>query len=185
MCCVVWSERVVGSKKGCIVRFVILCLKHISLHSNAQTRFLGLIIIIEPGDRVGQPRLKPAMDPQQRPLMSDRVTVNGTVTPLALLADGRLWWSEGVHRCLSVEKDVLSFVTSGPYIKIKSLVETRDGCCSTGASTRLARNDVVFMPSSEESHRLWCQKLCEFVDSLGKLNFTFLLLLLCCMCFEV
>ncbi|KAL9321269.1 hypothetical protein ACSQ67_013108 [Phaseolus vulgaris] len=108
------------------------------------------------------------MDPQQRPLMSDRVTVNGTVTPLALLADGRLWWSEGVHRCLSVEKDVLSFVTSGPYIKIKSLVETRDGCCSTGASTRLARNDVVFMPSSEESHRLWCQKLCEFVDSLGR-----------------
>ncbi|XP_017434185.1 sphingosine kinase 1 isoform X2 [Vigna angularis] len=108
------------------------------------------------------------MDPQQRPLMSDRVTVNGIVTPLALLADGRLWWSEGNQRCLSVEKDVLSFVTSGPYIKIKSLVETRDGCCSTGAPARLARNDVVFMPSSEESHRLWCQKLSEFVDSLGR-----------------
>jgi len=135
---------------------------------------LVLIIIIEPGYRVGHPRLEPAMDPLQRPLMSDRVTVNGTVTPLALLADGRLWWSEGIQRCLSVEKDVLSFVTSGPYIKIKSLVETRDGCCSTGAPTKLARNDVVFMPSSEESHRLWCQKLSEFVDSLGKLNFTFL-----------
>ncbi|RDX65566.1 Sphingosine kinase 1, partial [Mucuna pruriens] len=104
----------------------------------------------------------------QRPLMSDRVTVNGIVTPLALLANGRLWWSEGIQRCLSVEKDVLGFVTSGPYIKIKSLVEIRDGCCVTGAPARLVRNDVVFMPSSEESHRLWCQKLREFMDSLGR-----------------
>ncbi|XP_020220229.1 sphingosine kinase 1 isoform X1 [Cajanus cajan] len=103
-----------------------------------------------------------------RPLMSDRVTVNGTVTPLALLADGRLWWSEGIHRCLSVEKDVLGFVASGPYIKIKSLVESRDGCCVSGGPARLVRNDVVFMPSSQASHGLWCQKLREFVDSLGR-----------------
>ncbi|KAG4948402.1 hypothetical protein JHK82_041585 [Glycine max] len=108
------------------------------------------------------------MDPQQRPLMSDRVTVNGSVTPLALLADGRLWWSEGIQRCLSIEKDVLGIVASGPYIKIKSLVETRDGCCITSAPARLVRNDVVFMPSSEESHRLWCHKLREFIDSLGR-----------------
>lgn len=103
----------------------------------------------------------------QRPLFSDRVTVNGTVTPLALLADGRLWWSEGIQRCLSIEKEVLGFVSSGPYIKLKTLVEARDGCCTTGAAGRLVRNDVVFEPSSEESHRLWCQKLREFIDSLG------------------
>ncbi|KAJ1379143.1 NAD kinase/diacylglycerol kinase-like domain superfamily, partial [Sesbania bispinosa] len=105
---------------------------------------------------------------QQRPLISDRVTVNGTVTPLALLADGRLWWSEGIQRCLSVEKEVLGFVSSGSYIKIKTLVEVRDGCCTTGAPGRLVQNDVVFQPSSEETHRLWCEKLREFIDSLGR-----------------
>ncbi|CAJ1961544.1 unnamed protein product [Sphenostylis stenocarpa] len=128
-----------------------------------------LFFIIEPGDGLGHRRLKPDMDNHQRPLMSDRVTtVDGIVTPLALLADGRLWWSEGIRSCLSVEKDVLGFVTSGPYIKIKSLVETRDGCCISGAPEKLVRNDVVFMPSSEETHRLWCQKLSEFIDSLGR-----------------
>ncbi|MCI17820.1 sphingosine kinase 1-like [Trifolium medium] len=73
----------------------------------------------------------------QRPLFSDRVTVNGTVTPLALLADGRLWWSEGIQRCLSVDKDVIGFVSTGSNIKIKTLVEARDGCCTTGAPPKL------------------------------------------------
>ncbi|KAK7327963.1 hypothetical protein VNO77_22057 [Canavalia gladiata] len=104
----------------------------------------------------------------QRPIISDRVTVNGIVTPLALLPDGRLWWSEGKQRVLSVEKEVLGFVASGPYIRIKTLVETEDGCCTTDASGRLVRNDVVFMPSSVESHALWCQKFREFIDSLGR-----------------
>ena len=148
----------------------------ISLSLKRQNPVLIIVTVwrfaIEPGEGVGHPRAKPDMDPQQRPLMSDRVTVNGSVTPLALLADGRLWWSEGIQRCLSIEKDVLGIVASGPYIKIKSLVETRDGCCITSAPARLVRNDVVFMPSSEESHRLWCHKLREFIDSLGKLNFT-------------
>ncbi|KAK7246586.1 hypothetical protein RIF29_41455 [Crotalaria pallida] len=104
-------------------------------------------------------------DYHHRPLISDRVTVNGTVTPLALLADGRLWWSEGGQRCLSVEKEVLGFVAEGPYIIIKTLIENRDGCCSTG---KLFRNDVVFQPSSQESHASWCHKLSEFIDSLGR-----------------
>lgn len=103
-----------------------------------------------------------------RPLISDRVTVNGTVTPLALLADGRLWWSEGIQRCISVEKELLGFVSTGSYIKLKTLVEARDGCCTTGAPGRLVRNDVVFQPSSNESHTLWCNKLREFIDSLGR-----------------
>ncbi|TKY71629.1 Sphingosine kinase 1 [Spatholobus suberectus] len=100
--------------------------------------------------------------------MSDQVTVNGIVMPLALLTDDHLWWSEGFQWCLSVEKDVLGFVTNGPYTRIKSLVETRDGCCITVAPTRLVKNDVMFMPSFEELHKLWCQKLRQFVDSLGR-----------------
>ncbi|KAE9591773.1 hypothetical protein Lal_00038997 [Lupinus albus] len=101
----------------------------------------------------------------QRPLITDRVTVNGTVTPLALLADGRLWWSESGQRCLVVEKDVIGFVADGPYIKIKTLLEKRGGCCSTG---QLVSNDVVFQPSSHELHALWCHKLRQFIDSIGR-----------------
>ncbi|KAL5151280.1 Sphingosine kinase 1 [Glycine soja] len=67
-----------------------------------------------------------------------------------------------------VKRDVLGIVACGPYIKIKSLVETRDGCFISSSPARLVRNDVVFMPSSEESPRLWCQKLGEFIDSLGR-----------------
>ncbi|KAE9595016.1 hypothetical protein Lal_00041110 [Lupinus albus] len=104
-------------------------------------------------------------DHHQRPLVADRVTVNGTVTPLALLANGSLWWSEGGKRCLAVEKEVIGFVADGPFIKIKTLVEKRDGCYNTG---KLVRNDVVFLPSSKELHELWCHKLTEFIDSLGR-----------------
>ncbi|XP_061367676.1 sphingosine kinase 1-like isoform X2 [Gastrolobium bilobum] len=99
-------------------------------------------------------------------IISDRVVVNGTVTPLALLSDGRLWWPEGSQRSLTIEKEVIGFVADGPNIKLKTVVEARDGCCACGSRGRLVRNDVVFRPSSEESHRLWCQKLREIIDSL-------------------
>ncbi|XP_061367679.1 sphingosine kinase 1-like [Gastrolobium bilobum] len=101
-------------------------------------------------------------------IISDRVAVNGTVTPLALLSDGRLWWPEGSQRSLTIEKEVIGFVADGPNIRLKTVVETRDGCCACGSRGRLVRNDVVFRPSSEESHRLWCQKLREIIDSLGR-----------------
>ncbi|KAI4299290.1 hypothetical protein L6164_032762 [Bauhinia variegata] len=102
----------------------------------------------------------------QYPVISDRVNVNGVVTPVSLFGDGRLWWPEGGQRALIVEKDVLGFVTDGPKIIIKTIVEKED-CCS-GKKGKLVRKDVVFQPLSEESQRLWCQKLRESIDSLGR-----------------
>lgn len=40
---------------------------------------------------------------------------------VTLVADGRLWRSEGGQRCLAVEKAILGFVA-----------ERRDGYCGTG-----------------------------------------------------
>uniref|UniRef100_I1KQP6 sphingosine kinase n=1 Tax=Glycine max TaxID=3847 RepID=I1KQP6_SOYBN len=101
-------------------------------------------------------------------IFSDTVNLNGTVTQLSLLADGRLWWPEGGQRNLSIEKEVLGFTGDGPDIRLKTIVETEDGCCGGASRAKLVRNDVVFRPSSEETHRLWCQKLGEFIDSLGR-----------------
>ncbi|KAK7319612.1 hypothetical protein RJT34_04335 [Clitoria ternatea] len=107
---------------------------------------------------------------QHAAIISDRVTVNGTVTKLSLLADGRLWWSEEGQRSLTVEKDVLGFTGDGANIILKTIVETGDGCFGGGSrgKQRVIRKDVVFRPSSEEAHKLWCQKLREFIDSLGR-----------------
>ncbi|KAK7252198.1 hypothetical protein RIF29_35987 [Crotalaria pallida] len=108
--------------------------------------------------------------PDNRPaILSDRVTVNGTATPLSLLADGTLRWSEGGRRSLIIEKEVLGFAADGPNIKLATLVQTGDGSSCTGVSrATLVRNDVVFRPSSEETQSLWLQKLREFIDSLGR-----------------
>ena len=61
-------------------------------------------------------------------IFSDTVNLNGTVTQLSLLADGRLWWPEGGQRNLSIEKEVLGFTGDGPDIRLKTIVETEDGC---------------------------------------------------------
>ncbi|XP_057739198.1 sphingosine kinase 1-like [Arachis stenosperma] len=106
--------------------------------------------------------------PHLHPIVSDRVTVKGVVTPLALLPDGRLWWSEGLQRSLHLEKDVLSFVANGPNITLRTIQEVRAGCCSTTSAGSFVRRDVVFQPSSNESHVLWCQKLREYIESLGR-----------------
>ncbi|XP_054777698.1 sphingosine kinase 1-like isoform X5 [Prosopis cineraria] len=100
------------------------------------------------------------------PIISERLIVDGTETPVALLADGRLRWSNGVRRCLHVDKEVLGFVTDGVSIKIKTILEAVDGCCH--GSRKLVRKDIVFQPLSEESQRLWSQKLREYLDSLGR-----------------
>ncbi|KAL2343965.1 hypothetical protein Fmac_005250 [Flemingia macrophylla] len=101
-------------------------------------------------------------------IISDRVNVNGTLTQLSLLADGRLWWPEGGQRNLTIEKELLGFAVDGPNITLKTIVETADGCCGGVTRGKLLRSDVVFRPSSDESHRLWCQKLREFIDSLER-----------------
>ncbi|KAI9108522.1 hypothetical protein K1719_020406 [Acacia pycnantha] len=100
-------------------------------------------------------------------LISERVIVDGIETPVTLLADGRLRWNNGaLRRCLLVEKEVLGFVTDGVNVKIKTILGAEDGCCR--GSNKLVRKDFVFQPLSQESHRLWSQKLREYLDSLGR-----------------
>ncbi|XP_028795382.1 sphingosine kinase 1 isoform X2 [Neltuma alba] len=101
---------------------------------------------------------------RQQPVFSDRVVVNGTVTPVSLFSDGTLWCLDGGQRCLHLEKDVLGFVTDGPDIKIRCLVDGQSGCSPRNRG-KLVRKDVVFQSLSQESQRLWCQNLREFLDS--------------------
>lgn len=100
-------------------------------------------------------------------LVSDRVVVNGTITPLTLSEDGVLRWSEGSQRCLIVEKQVLGFDTDGPKIKIRAAVEAADRICCVGTRTSLLRKNFVFEVLSEDMQRLWCQKLRDYIDALG------------------
>ncbi|KAA8519864.1 hypothetical protein F0562_014046 [Nyssa sinensis] len=104
------------------------------------------------------------------PILSDRVIVNGTVTSLTLTTSGQLRWSEGSgsHRCLLVGKEVLGFSVEGSRIKIRAVVDSRDGICCIGSRGALVRKNFVFEPLSEVSLRLWCQKLQEYIDSLGR-----------------
>ncbi|KAJ7968468.1 sphingosine kinase 1 [Quillaja saponaria] len=112
----------------------------------------------------------------QPPIISDRVIINGIMTPVTLSKDGRLRWSERGQRNLTVEKEVLGFVTDGPKIKIRTIVDSEDGICCVGSSGNLVRKDFVFQPLSEESQRLWCQKLREYIDSLGRPKSLFIFL---------
>ncbi|XP_022142216.1 sphingosine kinase 1 isoform X2 [Momordica charantia] len=106
---------------------------------------------------------------EPEPILNHRVLLlDGTVTPLVLTVDGLLRWSDKGHRCLSVEKEVLGFSTDGPKIKIKAIVEDGDGLFCFGSRGALVRKVFVFQPLSEDSHRLWCLKLREFIDLLGR-----------------
>ncbi|KAE9461798.1 hypothetical protein C3L33_06291, partial [Rhododendron williamsianum] len=101
-------------------------------------------------------------------LLSDRVLVNGTVTDVTLTGDGVLRWTEGgSQRCLEVDKEVLGFSTEGPRIKIRAVVESAKICCP-GRRGAPMRKTFVFEPQSEDLLRVWCQKLQDFIDSLGR-----------------
>ncbi|KAK4271532.1 hypothetical protein QN277_020216 [Acacia crassicarpa] len=104
----------------------------------------------------------------RKPVISDQVLVNGILTPVSLLSDGTLWCLDGGKRCLHLEKEVLGFVTDGPDIRIKSLVDSRRSGCFPTNRGKLVRKDIVFQSLSEESQRLWCQNLREFLDSFGR-----------------
>ncbi|KAJ7946907.1 Sphingosine kinase 1 [Quillaja saponaria] len=109
---------------------------------------------------------QPIVDPQF--IISDRVIINGTVTPVTLSEDGRLRWSERSESCLTLENEVLGFVTDGPKIRIRTVVDSGHGIFCAGHKGNLVRKDFVFEPFSEELQRLWCQKLREYIDSLGR-----------------
>ncbi|XP_058196466.1 sphingosine kinase 1-like [Rhododendron vialii] len=101
-------------------------------------------------------------------LLSDRVLVNGTVTDVTLTGDGVVRWTEGgSQRCLEVDKEVLGFSTEGPRIKIRAVVEGAKICCP-GSRGAPMRKTFVFEPQSEDLLRVWCQKLQDFIDSLGR-----------------
>ncbi|XP_065880096.1 sphingosine kinase 1 [Euphorbia lathyris] len=101
-------------------------------------------------------------------IISDQVSVNGNVTLLTLTSDGELRWTERRQRCLIVEKQVLGFVMEGGKVRIKTLVDNGDGVCCRGSNGALVRKDFIFQPLTEESGRLWCQHLRNYLDSLGR-----------------
>lgn len=101
------------------------------------------------------------------PLVSDRVVVNGTVSPLTLSEAGELRWWEGGQRCLAMEKEVLGFSTDGPKIKIRAVVQGGAGICCVAGRGTMVRKEFVFQLLSKDMQSLWCQKLREYIDSLG------------------
>lgn len=103
-------------------------------------------------------------------ILSDQVRINGSITEMTLTGDGKLRWADGGQRSLNVEKEVLGFVAEGSRIKIRTVVEARDQICCGGSTGGLMRKNYVFEPLSEDSQRLWCEKLRERVDSFGELN---------------
>ncbi|WCJ26945.1 sphingosine kinase 1 [Euphorbia peplus] len=112
------------------------------------------------------------MDHQQSDtsiIISENVSVNGTVTLLTLTSDGVLRWTERRQRCLIVEKQVLGFVVEGDNkVRIRTLVDNGDGVCCGGSNGALVRKDFVFQALTEDSGRLWCRKLRDYLDSLGR-----------------
>ncbi|XVF27722.1 hypothetical protein REPUB_Repub14bG0133100 [Reevesia pubescens] len=102
------------------------------------------------------------------PILSDRVLINGTVIPLTFTGDGKLRWTGEGQRCLTLEKEVLGFALEGSKIRVKAVVEKRDGICCFGNRADLVRQSFVFEPPSEDSFRLWSQKLRDYIDSLGR-----------------
>ncbi|CAK7350699.1 unnamed protein product [Dovyalis caffra] len=103
-------------------------------------------------------------------IVSDQVKVNGNLTPLTLTIEGKLWWmTEKGQRSLTVEKEVLGFIIQGSKLIIKAVTEKRDGiCCLASAGGALARKNFVFELLSNESLRLWCQHLRDYINSLGR-----------------
>ncbi|RVW46293.1 Sphingosine kinase 1 [Vitis vinifera] len=105
--------------------------------------------------------------PESQPLISDRFLINGTLTSVDFCDDGKIRWSDGhTDRCLAVEKEVLGFASEGSRIRIRAIVENGGGLCCVGSRGKLVRKDFVFEIASADSHRLWCQKLREYIDSL-------------------
>ncbi|ESQ55218.1 hypothetical protein EUTSA_v10025052mg [Eutrema salsugineum] len=101
-------------------------------------------------------------------IISDRVQVNGIVTPLTLTADGELWWTESGRRKSTAVKDILSFVVESNKVRVKTLVERGGGICCGETAGDYARKDFVFEPLSDESRKLWCDKLHQHLESLGR-----------------
>lgn len=112
---------------------------------------------------------------QEECIISDQVRINGRTTAAALSAAGQLRWDD---RRLDIEKEVLGFSVDGFKVKIRAVVEAGAGICCCGGKSSLIRRTFVLELLSNDSLRIWTQKLQEYLDSLGK----FLSSLLCFFC---
>ncbi|XP_016477648.1 sphingosine kinase 1 isoform X2 [Nicotiana tabacum] len=100
------------------------------------------------------------------PVLSDRVRINGVVTPVTLTAEGKLRWREN---CLLIKKEVLGFLIKGSKIRIRAVKENGGGIsCGGNTGVTVRRRSFTFEPLTQDSLRLWSQKLQEFIDSLGR-----------------
>uniref|UniRef100_A0A2P2JMY3 Uncharacterized protein MANES_16G021200 n=1 Tax=Rhizophora mucronata TaxID=61149 RepID=A0A2P2JMY3_RHIMU len=109
----------------------------------------------------------PESSPPQ-PIMSGRGILNGALTEVVFTSDGMLRWTDVKQRWLTMEKEVLGFEIQGDKIRIKALVENRDGICCFRSTEDLVRKDFVFEPLTTDSQKLWCQHLRDYLDSLGR-----------------
>ncbi|XP_043698033.1 sphingosine kinase 1-like [Telopea speciosissima] len=100
----------------------------------------------------------------------EQVRVNGKLTPVSLSSDGKLRWTEHRKRCLNLDKEVLGFTQEGSKITIRAFVENwfELHCVVCDEARGGGRRDIVLEPLTEESQRLWCQKLQEYIDSLDR-----------------
>lgn len=103
------------------------------------------------------------------PVLSDRVRVNGVETAVTFTAEeGILRWREN---CLSIEKEVLGITVEGSKIKIRAIKENDGGgiiCCGGNTVGTVRRRSYNLEMLTEDSLRIWSQKLHEFIDSLGR-----------------
>lgn len=109
-------------------------------------------------------------------LISERILVNKIPTLVSFTSDGRIRWFDSAQRCVTLEKEVLGFTPEGSRIRIRAVAESGDGICCVGSGGALVRKDYVFEPLSDDSKRLWCQKLQEYIDSLGRPKSLFILM---------
>ncbi|KAL6573932.1 hypothetical protein OROHE_001474 [Orobanche hederae] len=98
-------------------------------------------------------------------IVSDQVRANGRTTTATLSAEGQLRWAE---LRLDMEKQVLGFSVEGLKIKIRAVVEATAGICCSSGKQPLIRKNFTLELSSDDSVRLWTQKLQEYLDSLGR-----------------
>ncbi|KAL6546666.1 hypothetical protein OROMI_022387 [Orobanche minor] len=98
-------------------------------------------------------------------ILSDQVRANGRTTTATLSAEGQLRWAE---LRLDMEKQVLGFSVEGLKIKIRAVVEATAGICCSSGKQPLIRKNFTLELSSDDSVRLWTQKLQECLDSLGR-----------------
>ncbi|KAJ4981051.1 hypothetical protein NE237_031888 [Protea cynaroides] len=98
-----------------------------------------------------------------------QVRVNGKLTQVTLSSDGKFRMETG-HRPLNLEKELLGFNAEGSKITIRALVENRVDvhCVVCSEAKGRERKDIVLETLTEESQRLWCQKLQAYIDSLDR-----------------